>query len=148
MRTAERVIETTYASLGVMEKLREHLEPELVLRRELEPAGNERTVRLLTRLAEVDVNNDPAPANEVIELLEPLRDSWKDLVRSSTTAAIPDMPAPMMAIEGWRPSRAHDDSRPSSSCIRTLRYSVSPGCSPRISFPGNAPVAWPSSKIT
>ena len=49
------VIETTYASLGVMDKLREHLEPELVLRRELEPEGSERVVRLLTRLAEVEL---------------------------------------------------------------------------------------------
>ena len=40
---------------------------------------------MITRLAEVDVNNDPAPAREVIGLLEPLRDSWRDLARSNQT---------------------------------------------------------------
>ena len=39
---------------------------------------------MITRLAEVDVNNDPAPAEEVIGLLEPLRDSWRDLSRKNT----------------------------------------------------------------
>lgn len=31
---------------------------------------------MLSRLPEIDFNNDPAPAHEVIKLLEPLRESW------------------------------------------------------------------------
>ena len=55
---------------------------------------------MITRLAEVDVNNDRAPAEEVIGLLEPLRDSWRDLSRTSTggvagASAEDDAAAPM-----------------------------------------------------
>ncbi len=42
---------------------------------------------VITRLAEVDVNNDRAPAEEVIGLLEPLRDSWRELARSNQAGA-------------------------------------------------------------
>ncbi len=35
---------------------------------------------ILERLPEVDLNNDPQPAHEVIGLLEPLRASWQELV--------------------------------------------------------------------
>lgn len=35
---------------------------------------------ILRRLPEVDLNNDPAPAHEVIGLLDPLRASWQELV--------------------------------------------------------------------
>ncbi len=42
---------------------------------------------MITRLADVDVNNDRAPAEEVIGLLEPLRDSWRDLSRMNQGAA-------------------------------------------------------------
>lgn len=42
---------------------------------------------LITRLADVDVNNDRASAEEVIGLLEPLRESWRDLARSKRGAA-------------------------------------------------------------
>ncbi len=38
---------------------------------------------MITRLAEVDVNNHRASAEEVIGLLEPLRDSWRNLSRTS-----------------------------------------------------------------
>ncbi len=41
---------------------------------------------MITRLAGVDVNNDRAPAEEVIGLLEPLRDSWRDLSRTNQGA--------------------------------------------------------------
>lgn len=37
---------------------------------------------MLRRLPDVDFKNDPAPALEVIDLLEPLRDSWKQIVDS------------------------------------------------------------------
>lgn len=36
---------------------------------------------MLSRLPEVDFRNDPAPAREVIELLEPLRQSWNELAK-------------------------------------------------------------------
>ncbi len=39
---------------------------------------------MLLRLPEVDVNNDARVAEEVIELLEPLRASWNQLARSSS----------------------------------------------------------------
>ncbi len=41
---------------------------------------------MITRLADVDVNNDRNSAEEVIGLLEPLRDSWRDLSRSNQSA--------------------------------------------------------------
>lgn len=34
---------------------------------------------MLSRLPDVDFNNDPAPAQEVIGLLEPLRQAWREL---------------------------------------------------------------------
>ena len=37
---------------------------------------------MLVRLPDVDVNNDARVAEEVIELLEPLRASWNELARS------------------------------------------------------------------
>jgi flagellar protein FliS len=36
---------------------------------------------MLSRLPEVDFRNDPEPAREVIELLEPLRTSWRELAK-------------------------------------------------------------------
>jgi len=36
---------------------------------------------MLSRLPEIDFRNDAAPAREVIALLEPLRDSWRELAR-------------------------------------------------------------------
>jgi len=40
---------------------------------------------MLNRLLWVDVNNDPTPAREVINLLEPLRQSWNKLASQGTT---------------------------------------------------------------
>ena len=34
---------------------------------------------MMLRLPDVDIHNDPAPAQEVITLLEPLRDAWKEI---------------------------------------------------------------------
>ena len=36
---------------------------------------------MLSRLPEVDLRNDPEPAREVIELIEPLRISWRELAK-------------------------------------------------------------------
>lgn len=39
------------------------------------------------QLAQVDVKNDPHPAEEAIKLLEPLRDAWKEISRTQGSAA-------------------------------------------------------------
>ena len=36
---------------------------------------------MLSRLPEVDFRNDPGPAREVLELIEPLRESWRELAK-------------------------------------------------------------------
>jgi flagellar protein FliS len=36
---------------------------------------------ILMRLPEVDIRNDPEPARDVIGLIEPLRDAWRELAR-------------------------------------------------------------------
>ncbi len=49
---------------------------------------------MMQRLPEVDFRNDPEPAREVILLLEPLRDAWRELARNqSSQAAPPHQPA-------------------------------------------------------
>lgn len=53
---------------------------------------------MLTRLPEIDFNNDPAPALEVIGLLEPLRESWHKVANGEA--------APRPA--GAAPARAGD----------------------------------------
>ncbi|HLI10689.1 MAG TPA: flagellar export chaperone FliS [Alphaproteobacteria bacterium] len=45
---------------------------------------------MLVRLHQINTRNDPAPAREVIALLEPLRDSWHQAAAQRATAA----PAP------------------------------------------------------
>jgi len=53
---------------------------------------------MLGRLPQVDFQNDPAPAQEVIELLKPLAQSWRDVAEGR--AARPDgtLPAPAPAM--------------------------------------------------
>jgi len=68
---------------------------------------------MLSRLPEIDFNNDPAPALEVIRLLEPLRESWHKVANSeaaaqpapaaphrvaNTAAAAPSAPARMPTV--------------------------------------------------
>jgi len=36
---------------------------------------------MLSRLPEIDLRNDPEPAREVIQLLQPLRESWHELAK-------------------------------------------------------------------
>jgi flagellar protein FliS len=43
---------------------------------------------MLLRLPDVDIKNDARPAEEVIELLEPLRSSWKEFARNRATLKI------------------------------------------------------------
>ena len=42
---------------------------------------------MLQQLVNVDVRNDPKPAQDVIGLLEPLRDSWQELSKGEQPAA-------------------------------------------------------------
>lgn len=42
---------------------------------------------MLNRLPRVDMKNDPKPAEEVIELLEPLRESWRELANQGDKPA-------------------------------------------------------------
>lgn len=42
---------------------------------------------MLRHLAAVDMKNDPKPAQEVIELLEPLRQSWHELAKQQEAEA-------------------------------------------------------------
>jgi len=44
---------------------------------------------MLQRLPEVDFKNDPEPAREVIVLLEPLRDAWRELARKEQGGGTP-----------------------------------------------------------
>lgn len=39
---------------------------------------------ILTRLPDVDMHNDPEPAREAIELLEPIAESWRVLARGDS----------------------------------------------------------------
>ena len=48
---------------------------------------------MLLRLPDVDIKNEARPAEEVIELLEPLRASWKELARNRAALKI-DLPTP------------------------------------------------------
>jgi flagellar secretion chaperone FliS len=61
---------------------------------------------MLRRLLVVDVKNDAAAAQEVIDLIEPLRASWHGLVRAQAQAAAPAAAKP--ASEG---APAASDSR-------------------------------------
>lgn len=42
---------------------------------------------MIMRLPDVDIQNDPQPAREVIALLEPLRDAWREIAMKGPNAA-------------------------------------------------------------
>lgn len=42
---------------------------------------------MLSRLPEVDMRNDPAPALEVIALLEPLHQAWREIAQGASSQA-------------------------------------------------------------
>ncbi len=48
---------------------------------------------VLRRLPQVDLRNDPQPAQEAIEVLSPLRDSWHELARREAAGTLTDGPA-------------------------------------------------------
>jgi flagellar protein FliS len=63
---------------------------------------------MLTRLPEVDLRNDPEPAREVISLLEPLRESWRELAKRELT------PAPGAYGQQSTASQGSEEDRPSA----------------------------------
>lgn len=48
---------------------------------------------MINRLPEVDFRNDPEPARDVIALLEPLRDAWRELARKEGSAGASRAPS-------------------------------------------------------
>jgi flagellar protein FliS len=60
---------------------------------------------MLARLPEVDLRNDPGPARDVIELLEPLRRSWHRLAERAEAGAprATDGPPTPLADDPQRP---------------------------------------------
>lgn len=60
---------------------------------------------MLMRLPEVDIRNDPEPAREVMGLIEPLRDAWRELAKREGAGhqANPDAVRPGRAEHGPRP---------------------------------------------
>ena len=48
---------------------------------------------ILSRLPSIDLRNDPAPAREVISILEPLHDAWRQLATGGATQQVQTVPA-------------------------------------------------------
>lgn len=63
---------------------------------------------MLTRLPEVDIRNDPEPARDVIGLIEPLRDAWRELAKrdggGGPAGAEPSRPTAANSASGPTPS--------------------------------------------
>ncbi len=78
-------IETRWKNNHRAQEIISHLFKTLDLDRGGEIASNLEALYgyMLLRLPEVDANNDARVAEEVIELLEPLRASWNELAESS-----------------------------------------------------------------
>lgn len=64
---------------------------------------------MMMRLPDVDLQNDPAPAREVIELLEPLRDAWRELATKGGSTDAPQ-----------KSSAANTQSAPAAASERTI----------------------------
>ncbi len=54
---------------------------------------------LLTSLPQVDIRNDPKPAEEAVRLLEPLRDSWRELARKDSSELARERAEALVAFE-------------------------------------------------
>ena len=61
---------------------------------------------MLSRLPEVDFNNDPAPAQEVIDLLEPLRQAWQQLAQGAGAQGAAGTPSNPAASSTRNPEQA------------------------------------------
>lgn len=53
---------------------------------------------MLRHLSDVDMKNDPKPAQDVIDLLEPLRQSWHELAKRNDAEMPAARPAPVAGI--------------------------------------------------
>ncbi len=74
---------------------------------------------MLRQLANVDLRNDPKPAEEVIGLLEPLRRSWHELVHNEETTAASAAPR-----GAGRPGDDRPDSGPGGEPMRSIVLSA------------------------
>ncbi len=61
---------------------------------------------MLTKLPEVDFKNNPQPAKEVITLLEPLRDAWKELLETKSEQELAQAAADVRADNPTAPTTA------------------------------------------
>ena len=79
----DKEIEARWKANGRAMEIISHLQMTLDIDKGGEIAANlDRLYRyMLSRLPKVDIRNDAQAAQEVIELLEPLRDSWRELAK-------------------------------------------------------------------
>lgn len=76
---------------------------------------------MLNHLMGVDLRNDPKPAQDVIDLLEPLRRSWHELAAREDGAGAPTPPEGQPAADGNRTS----DQGPATSGAPTTKITLS-----------------------
>ena len=74
---------------------------------------------MLMRLSEVDLRNDPTPALKVIELLEPLRDSWYALARGDAAETGTDTSAQAAQQSGAKAGAKGADAKPEFAPLPT-----------------------------
>jgi flagellar protein FliS len=67
---------------------------------------------MLSRLSFVDLRNDPAPALEVIQLLEPLRRSWRELMNQGVNPQ--ELPAGVVKDAPGKDAGANTKDAPAS----------------------------------
>jgi flagellar protein FliS len=63
---------------------------------------------MMLRLPDVDIKNDPAPAEEVIRVMEPLRDAWREIAMNGAPGAAP------------RPAAEGAPAQPANTAERTI----------------------------
>ncbi len=81
---------------------------------------------MLTRLYEVDRNNDPQPARDVIGLLEPLHDSWRKLAEEAAGGEVPDAPQaqPGVPADAGADRPAEPDAAPPAAAAGGINLSA------------------------
>lgn len=80
---------------------------------------------MLERLFEVDQKNDPQAARDVIALLEPLRDSWRQLAENAPGAAAGTAGAkPSGSNESLRDAATDMAAQPDESKVGTINLSA------------------------
>lgn len=90
-------IEARWKANGRAMDILEHLWSTLDIERggEIGDNLNQLLPYMMLRLPDVDIHNDPSPAEEVIVILEPLRDAWREIAMKGTgTNPASSAPAP------------------------------------------------------